>query len=515
MKIDGVIILDCTNLARDPETVNTVSSNFLSATSRPLGPMIVNDAVQSLNIPSTVINYVDFWDYDDLETFVGNWFERNNVTSGCFGISSLFDIKAAVSSGANIYNHITKLKKKYPTFKFILGGPAFSVSAEMQWLPDAIFSSNGSIFLFKKWLLGQEIDSKYCQLHSNGVPEYRTPAGISSLPANLLEDPAVPILHDDYCLTEQDALGFEIRKGCKFNCSFCSYEFRNAKNVNDVTLDKLSTFFSTAVNKYNITSYMVVDDTPNEEDSKLELMYDAVKDLPTPVRIAGFARLDLFAARPQQIDLCDKIGFNSFLFGVETLGTDAARKLIGKGGSKEKLFEVLKLFQTDYPDWYPFGSFMFGLPQDNPTDFWNGFSYALRNKLFKGVLLNPLYMYDIDRWHGTPTFLNSDFQLNAEKYGFVPDDEYGLIIKDGWNRREVEDSKIVIRANSLARKHRISEVLPFTAQILRALGWDPYADNFKNITDLMDDPQHHYNLIASLRDDKINKYIQNKLNTVL
>ena len=102
--------------------------------------------------------------------------------------------------------------------------------------PDAVFSSNNSVGLFQDWLLGNEIPEECIKIHPNGVNEYRAPAGFSSRDVTLVETPHVPILHDDYCLDSQDTLTFEIRKGCKFNCGFCSYEFRNA-TFNDILQD--------------------------------------------------------------------------------------------------------------------------------------------------------------------------------------------------------------------------------------------------------------------------------------
>ena len=207
----------------------------------------------------------------------------------------------ALEQGSRIQLLVDYLRQHYPTFKIVAGGPAlvYAMRPTEIWLPDAVFSSHNSVGLFQDYLLGKDIPNECVNVHSNGVPEYRAPVGFSSRDVTLLNRPHVPKLHDDYCLDSQDTLTFEIRKGCKFNCSFCSYEFRNAKDVLDVDQDELSNFFHEAVNKFGINTFMVADDTPNEEDIKLEVLYDCVKDL--DVSIGGSNRVDVMAKRPNNL----------------------------------------------------------------------------------------------------------------------------------------------------------------------------------------------------------------------
>lgn len=521
MNIDGVLLLEATNInaGRRPgigSDSSPMDPAFLSSFSRPMGPMIINDAVKSLGLPSTVINYVDFWKTSDLLHFIDNWLVKNNVTNGCFALSSLFQVELVLSSGTTLYEIVQILKKRYPTFKFVCGGPAlnFAMNPNQNWSPDAVFSSNNSVGLFKDWLLGFDIPNECIKVHPNGVPEYRAPAGFSSRDVTLVETPHVPVLHDDYCLDSQDTLTFEIRKGCKFNCSFCSYEFRNAKNVQDVNVDELKKFFADAYYKFGIKTFMVADDTPNEETVKLEILWEAVKDLPEQISIGGFNRIDVLAKRPEQIGLLEKIGFHSHYFGIESLGTEKARKTIGKGGSKDDVLDLLNFIKEDHPHWYTYGGFMAGLPYDTPEDWFAGVNNVISKNLIKGMLLNPLYMFDIDVWHNKPTMLNSNFQLDPVKFGWVPDEKHNLI-NPAWSRYEIDSSNILRRVRTRAIKSGISHVLPFQLVMLKGLGWDGgYQDNFANLIDSVNNPEPHEIQIEVLRDKKIASYIKKKLATV-
>ncbi len=516
--VDGVILLEATNLNAGvrPELGSQSSPMqpaFLSSYSRPMGPMVINDAVLELGIPCTVVNYTDFWQTESLMDFIGSWLDKNNVTEGVFAISSLFSIEMALESGSRIQTLVERLRQVYPTFKIVAGGPAlgYAMRPTEIWLPDAVFSSHNSVGLFQDYLLGKDIPTECINVHDNGVPEYRAPVGFSSRDVTLLNRPHVPILHDDYCLDSQDTLTFEIRKGCKFNCGFCSYEFRNAKDVLDVDQDELKNFFSEAVNKFGINTFMVADDTPNEEDIKLEILYDCVKDL--DVSIGGFNRVDVMAKRPHQVDLCEKIGFHSHYFGIETMGNEKARKTIGKGGSKDAVLNLLQRIKTDYPHWYTYGGFMAGLPHDTPDDFFKGVDNLIQNNLIKGMLLNPIYMFDLDIWQDEPTMLNSNFQLNPEKYGFMPDTEHSLVNPD-WSHYEVNSSKILTRLRGRAIKNGISHVLPFQLIMLKGLGWDGYQNKFTALLDSVHNPEPNESQIDKLRLEKIDRYIVSKSATV-
>ena len=84
-------------------------------------------------------------------------------------------------------------------------------------------------------MLGKDIPNECVNVHSNGVTQsIEHPLVLAVEMLHYLTGITYKQLHDDYCLDSQDTLTFEIRKGCKFNCSFCSYEFRNAKDVLDV-----------------------------------------------------------------------------------------------------------------------------------------------------------------------------------------------------------------------------------------------------------------------------------------
>ena len=85
-----------------------------------------------------------------------------------------------------------------------------------------------TLHMFEHWIDGLPL-SNNCLHNEKGIPVYR-PVG-----NEIVEMPIVSKLYDDYCLMPTDVLSFETRLGCKFNCTFCAFQYRDAKDTQDST----------------------------------------------------------------------------------------------------------------------------------------------------------------------------------------------------------------------------------------------------------------------------------------
>ena len=90
--------------------------------------------------------------------------------------------------------------------------------------PDLIFSGR-ALHLFEHWIDG-DYNLEITKIKDLDVVMLKN--------NDIVEQPIVTKLYQDYCLSEKDILNFETRLGCKFNCTFCSFEFRNAKSSKTV-----------------------------------------------------------------------------------------------------------------------------------------------------------------------------------------------------------------------------------------------------------------------------------------
>jgi len=210
---------------------------------------------------------------------------------------------------------------------------------------------------------------------------------------------------------------FETRLGCKFNCAFCNYEFRNAKNIRDASSEELYNFFNTANNKYGVKYFSVADDTFNEDDEKLLNVKQATDQLNFKPLMAGFTRFDILMGRPQQAELLDDIGFWGHFFGIETLHREASKK-IRKGIRHQEAYRFLKEFKEYYPHHWVCSGYIIGLPPEPLEHVYEVWDHMIKNNLIDGGIINDLILYRHQDYHGSHDLDSSDMSREPEKYGF-------------------------------------------------------------------------------------------------
>ncbi len=396
---DSAVILECTNSTYRRRGAPVRERTHVI---RPLAPFAINELFVRRSIPSTVINYTEFWEPDQLFESVSDWLSKNSAKNPLILASSLFDIDF-ISTDTVAGNLAARIKEIYPNSKTIIGGPLSRQHLKNK--PYAIFQGR-SLHLFEKWLDEKEVPSEHIT-EIDGVLYYHNKSSV------VTEDPIVPTLYDDYCLTDKDIVLFETRLGCKFNCSFCSFEFRNAKKVSDSAAERLHTFFLEAYNKYGITRFSVADDTFNEDDQKIFTLQAATKDLPFKPKIVGYNRFDIMMAKPWQAEALDQCGYIGHYFGIETLHPEAS-KSIRKGIKKERAYQFLEYLRDDFPHWWTSSGYIIGLPYEPSKYTRDTFAEVCERKLLKALIPSPLSLFKPE---GYSKAQYSDFVKNPELYG--------------------------------------------------------------------------------------------------
>lgn len=424
---DGAIIFDCSG------TFET--DRFRTEIIRPLAPFALHQTISQYELNSTVINYTDAWDPDVLTNTLSTWLDHNNIKRPLLLVSTLFSL-GVFTEDKVITKVITTLKTQY-NCTVLLGGPINVLDYNIELLkPDIVFQGR-SLHLFEKWLTG-DWDDLPIQL-INGIEVFHDTS------SQVKEDPVVPILYDDYCLTSDDILHFETRLGCKFNCTFCTFEYRNAKKVNDSRAEQLYNFFHTANTVYGISNFSCVDDTFNEDQSKIDTLHNAVTQLDYQPKIVGYNRFDLMMHRPEQAHQLDECGFHGHYFGIETLHRDAS-KMIRKGIKKERAFDFLKMLRDDYSHWWTCSGYIVGLPLEPVAHIKSVMRDIREQKLLKSVIPVGLGLYNIPG--NEHNF--SEFSKNPEQYGITVM-ETG--IDANWYHDLINRDGAKILANQLAAKN--------------------------------------------------------------
>jgi hypothetical protein len=395
--IDGAVILECTGQK---------GGRYWSGVIRPLAPFAVHEVCLRRGLPSTVINYVDFWDPQILADSISSWCAKQGVTQPVLLCSTLFN--AHLLHSTSTLAKTVKILKTQFQLTLIVGGPIIAYEYELDGLqPDLVFSGR-ALHLFEQWLDDLPISINSVSVMNN--TEVYRPHN-----SDIVEQPIVSELYDDYCLTANDILNFETRLGCKFNCTFCSYEFRNAKKVKDTEQQRLYTFLQQAKDRYGITHFSCVDDTFNEDDEKIENLLGAVRQLDYQPTIVGYQRFDVMMAKTEQIAKLDECGFHGHFFGIETLHEQAS-KVIRKGARKQKAFEVMQHIRDNYPHWHTCSAYIIGLPHEPLSHITEVMQHIAHNKLLSSVQPSPL---SLELRPGNE--LNDAlFSKNPESYGITP-----------------------------------------------------------------------------------------------
>lgn len=402
---DGALILELTNTNK--AVGYDAGKDMLM---RPLAPFALHEMILKRDVPSTVINWVEFWEPNEIVEHIVAWCTKHAVKRPLVLCSTLFNI--IIFKNTTVTHYIIKqLRLKYD-ITVIIGGPNNRFIFD-DVKPDLMFMGR-SIHLFEHWMDGLPISSDCLSYEYGNVPVYRPKSD-----SELVEMPIVSKLFDDYCLQPSDVVGFETRLGCKFNCSFCAFEFRNVKNTHDAGTDALLEFFKVANEQYGITHFNCVDDTLNEDDTKILYLLDAVRQLNYQPKISAFIRFDVMIGKKKQMDWLDECGVHYHFWGTESFHPEAS-KGIKKTMKRDKSFSNMHYIKETYPHWHKFATQIVGLPHEPIEHMWESVDYIRKNNL-ADLQIQPLLL---EKMHGRENH-NSDFVKNPEKYGITVLEERG------------------------------------------------------------------------------------------
>ena len=315
------------------------------------------------------------------------------------------------------YNQMIKqaVHKINPKCKFVIGGPNVQDTDAFKDFDYLVlgYAEQSIVNLANHLRDGEPLQKSIRSLHGPVIVNDPKAEGYDFSQSSMCYEP-----HD--VVLDQEVLYLEIGRGCIFNCSFCSYPLNGKKKLDYVRhkqliIDELLDNYK----KFNVTRYMIVDDTFNDSVEKCQMMYEISQALPFKIEYWAYIRLDLLAAKPETIDLLVNSGCRAMFFGIETFNLKTATA-IRKGGSREKLIATIDYIKQQWGDRVSlFGSFILGLPyedldsinrtinflesDDNHLDCWKVQCLRIKHPKYTGTLTNG-FLSDLDR--------------NYNKYGY-------------------------------------------------------------------------------------------------
>lgn len=366
---------------------------------RNLGSFELKKRIMSYGYEATILEWFTHWSDENLKKFISNFFaDAENPTIAISTPFSTVDVH-------KIKSILEWAKSSYSNLKIVHGG-ARNFDSTLSDVIDVFFLGR-SMEIFDCWLKNDDI-SKYI---INNDPLVLVNYDFNEK----IDTPVIALGSYNDFLSRTDIIGFELGVGCKFNCSFCNYELRNAKITTIADPLELRYYLDEAYNKYQITNFFASDDTINETDQKLEVIAEAISGLNFNPKITAFARLDLISARPKQIKLLEKINFHSLFFGIESFNPEASRAIRKKSGL-DNTYPTLTKIRDTCPDTYTVGGLIIGLNKDSKKDIYNAVDKVIYEKLLKSLQFYPLSITQPEGHTGLDFF--SDLDKNPEAFGY-------------------------------------------------------------------------------------------------
>lgn len=217
-------------------------------------------------------------------------------------------------------------------------------------------------------------------------------------------------------VVNQQVLPLEVARGCIFRCKFCAYPM-NGKQQLDFVRSEQQLMYELERNyqEHGIKRYIIIDDTFNDNDYKLDLMRRGISRLKFQPEFWAYTRLDLLARNiDANFQRLYDIGLRATQFGIETLHEPTGR-IIGKGYSRQRQIEAVQHIRAKYGDRVALhGTFIVGLPGETEDSCRQTFELLQSQQM-------PLHSW---RWFGLHISKNdryawnSEIGLNYQAYGY-------------------------------------------------------------------------------------------------
>ena len=420
--------------------------NGRNAIGRATGIHRVATLMRKRNVDVEVVDFFNEWTIDELIIFV-NKFPKLDFIGFGLSLSTLNDEK--------VNSLINKVKTLYPSIKVIAGGS------------NVLDKNFPEVDLFFKGFTESAIDDIVAYLKTGKI----NPFLIEKIKTHDVKKVVncthhYPIIStkeldnvytDNDFITPNEALTIEFSRGCVFKCKFCNYPLVG-KNKNDYIRDKEDVKNELVNNykKWGTTRYIITDDTFNDNEIKVDMLYEIANELDFKLSLISYTRVDLLHAKKGTLDKLVKSGLKGFFFGIESLNERTSRS-INKGLTGDKLKNYLIEIKNQYPQLHITGSFIIGLPYESFDTFSNNIDWALEAKVFDTFIMFPLVI-PIDNSINDM----SPFSREWKNYGYqiMSDDEINEKIKSFPPEKNIKELMLKYRYDYKFKHH----ILPWKGE---------------------------------------------------
>jgi hypothetical protein len=399
---------------------------------RYIGPYKISHWIKKHGYTSQVIDFVAHFSEFQLYSVTKKFITQKTLV---LGISTTFmcNHRYTRSDGSisnvpeSVENVAIRLKNEYPNLKIVLGGYG-SDKIFMKGIPHAALmsyvSSNEDVFL------------EYVNHCKTAAP---LPVGKLTMSYNDTTDTSMRmwydtprnitynIEYDDFKFTKNDcvfpgeSLPLDVSKGCIFACKFCSYPHLGKKKLDYIRgMEYIKEELIYNYENFNVTNYMILDDTFNDTLIKINAFKKMVDTLPFKITYTAYIRADLIHRFPDMADMLKEGGIIGAIHGIESMNPYASN-LIGKAWSGKHAKDFLPTLYHDIwnREVAQQLNFIIGLPRDTAEDINETIAWATTNNMY-GLHVNHLGIVSPEttgKKFNMHTITN-ELGRNPEKYGF-------------------------------------------------------------------------------------------------
>lgn len=279
-------------------------------------------------------------------------------------------------------------------------------------------------------------------------------------------------------------LPLEIARGCIFKCKFCSYPLNGKQNLDFIRhADNLYEELQNNYDNFGVKDYAFLDDTFNDNEYKLDILFAAIKRLNYTPNFWAYTRLDLLAQKPALVDKLYDIGLRAMFFGIETLHKRTGL-IIGKGFDRIKQIETVQKMRNRFNNSVLLhGSFILGLPEEPISSMQETFTHLMDETLpLHSFRFNALQIHKNEK-----VAFNSEIGKNYTEFGYVDRGSDIDSIQINWQNNFTNYNEVISLANEFNETAHKSDRMHVSNQIafsMKNLGYtDDYVHNikFKNV----------------------------------
>jgi anaerobic magnesium-protoporphyrin IX monomethyl ester cyclase len=312
---------------------------------------------------------------------------------------------------------VSIIKETAPETMILAGGPAFSIYGQqlMERLPDieyGIFSEGEETLPDLLNNLNQPQSVKGIFLRNNNKILFtgaREPIDFASFSA-----PRRDFLDLEPYLKNSFSIGVQTKRGCPFNCVYCTYPYLQGNEVRMRPADAVLDEIEDLVRKYNLRSFSFVDSVFNVPQSYAREILKGMMARGLDIQWRGFDELKYFDE--EYFKLAKASGCVDFEFSPDGM-TRSTLAGLNKVTSPEDIERGYSIIKNNDGVRASFSFFING-PGESLANIFYLTLFIIRCRLFIRRKLNDIYVLPIRIYRNTPIY-----DLALEKGLIKPDDD--------------------------------------------------------------------------------------------